>query len=173
MAINNHERVGKAMDLVKAGVAPFVERELKNVYAEKAQSQALAVVGEDRLNAKRPLTEWDVAALLKVMWESWNQVFRKTLGPAERSLVQELRDHRNRWAHQEVFSSDDADRALDSAERLLAAVSASQADEVRKVKLELRRLVMDEQVRGEKRKSASTAIESTVSGSLKSWREVV
>ena len=173
MAINNHERVGKAMDLVKAGVGPFVEREFKNVYQEKALSEALMLLGEDRLNARKPIAEWDVAALLKVMWDSWNQVFRKPLGPAERSLVQELRDHRNKWAHQEVFSGDNADRALDSAERLLTAVSAPQADEVRKIKIELRRLVLDEQVRGEKRKSASTAIESTASSNLKSWREVV
>jgi Swt1-like HEPN len=173
MAINNHERVGKAMELVKAGVGPFVEREFKSVYAEKALAQALSLLGEDRLNAKKSIVEWDVAALLKVMWESWNQVFRKTLGPAERSLVQELRDHRNKWAHQEVFSGDNADRALDSAERLLTAVSAPQADEVRKIKIELRRLVLDEQVRGEKRKSASTAIESAVASNLKPWREVV
>ena len=39
---------------------------------------------------------------------------RVSLGRAERSLVQELRDSRNKWAHQEPFSSDDADRALDS-----------------------------------------------------------
>ena len=36
---------------------------------------------------------------------------------------------------------------LDSAERLLTAVSASQADEVHKVKMELRRTIFDEQVR--------------------------
>jgi predicted AAA+ superfamily ATPase len=173
MAINNHERVGKAIELVKAGVGPFVSREFKNAYQEKSLSEALMLLGDDRQNAKKPIAEWDAAALLKVMWDSWNQVFRKTLGPAERSLVQELRGHRNRWAHQEVFSSDDADRALDSAERLLGAVSAPQADEVRTIKLELRRLVMDEQVRGEKRKSASTAIESAVSTNLKPWREVV
>ncbi len=173
MAINNHERVGKAMELVKAGVGPFVEREFKSVYQDNAHSQALTLLGDDRLNAKKLITEWDVAALLKVMWDSWNQVFRKTLGPAERSLVQELRDHRNKWAHQEVFSGDNADRALDSAERLLTAVSAPQADEVRKIKIELRRLVLDEQVRGEKRKSASTPIESTASSNLKPWREVV
>jgi len=35
MAINNHERVGKAMELVKAGVGPFVERELKSVYQKR------------------------------------------------------------------------------------------------------------------------------------------
>src|ERR1700733_5852472 len=173
MAINNHERVGKAMELVKAGVGPFVAREFKNVYQEKSLSEALMVMGEERQNAKKPITDWDVAALLKVMWDSWNLVFRKTLGPAERSLVQELRGHRNKWAHQEPFSSDDADRALDSAERLLAAVSATEADEVRKLKMELRRLTFDEQARGEKRNNAGIAIESGAAGNMKPWREVV
>ena len=54
----------------------------------------------------------------------------------------ELRDCRNKWAHQEPFSSDDADRALDSMARLLTAVSAPQADEVGKMKMELRRLTL-------------------------------
>jgi len=31
MAITNHERVGKALDLLKAGLAPFIEREFKSV----------------------------------------------------------------------------------------------------------------------------------------------
>ena len=30
MAITNHERVGKAMELLRAGLAPFVEREFKS-----------------------------------------------------------------------------------------------------------------------------------------------
>ena len=30
MAITNHERVGKALDLLKDGVTPFLERELKS-----------------------------------------------------------------------------------------------------------------------------------------------
>ena len=87
--------------------------------------------------------------------------------------MNELRDVRNRWAHQEPFSGDDADRALDSAERLLTAVSAPQADEVRKVKMELRRTIFDEQARSERRRSAGTAIESAAAGHLKPWREVV
>lgn len=32
MAITNHERVGKAMDLLKEGLAPFIEREFVSVY---------------------------------------------------------------------------------------------------------------------------------------------
>ena len=45
------------------------------------------------------------------MWNQWNIVFRKTLGQAERTFVSELRDVRNRWAHQNPFSTDDAYRA--------------------------------------------------------------
>src|SRR6516162_7797655 len=149
MAVTNQERVGKAMDLLRAGLAPFVEREFKSQHQTAAEA-ARRYVGDERTVGKKSITDWDVAALLKLIWEAWNEVFGRTLGRAERSLVQELRDWRNKWAHQEPFSSDDADRALDSIGRLLAAVSAPQADEIGKMKIELRRLTFDEQVRGEK-----------------------
>src|SRR6266581_8311451 len=173
MATTNHDRVGKALELLKAGLGSFVERELQSAYKDRARAQAAVFLGDDRLQAKKPVGEWDVAALLKLMWDGWNDVFRRVLGPAERSLLSELRDHRNRWAHQKPFSSDDAYRALDSAGRLLTAVSAPQAEEVEKIKMELLRVRFDEQVRSEKRKTAGTAIESEATGNLKPWREVV
>ncbi|WP_174502310.1 Swt1 family HEPN domain-containing protein [Acidiphilium sp. C61] len=173
MAITNQERVGKALELLKAGLAPFVEREVKSAMKNGQAVPAVQAMAEDPIVRDKPITQWDSALLLKLMWDGWNDVFRKTLGPAERGLVGEARGYRNRWAHQEPFSGDDADRALDSIARLLTAVSASQADEVGKMKMELRRLIFDEQMRSEKRKSAGTAIESQVTGSLKPWREVV
>ena len=174
MAITNHERVGKAMDLLKQGLGPFVEREFKSYYKDRAPAEAVRYLGEDRILAKKAIAEWDAAGLLKLMWEAWNDVFRRTLGPAERSLVNELRDLRNKWAHQQTFSGDDAYRALDSSGRLLTAISATpQADEIEKTKMELLRLRFDEQVRNEKRKTAGTAIESAAAANLKPWREVV
>lgn len=173
MAITNHERVGKALELLKEGLRPFIEREFKNLFRDKALNEASRFLKDDSNIVGQPLTAWDAAALLKLMWESWNDVFRKSLGAAERSLVNELRTIRNDWAHQKPFSSDDAYRALDSAARLLTAVSASQADEIEKMKTELLRLRFDEQVRFEKRKSAGTAIESSTASNLKPWREVV
>ena len=173
MAITNHERVGKALDLLKAGLAPYVQREFKNQYKDRADSEANRYIIDDRLNAKKPISDWDVSALLRIMWDAWNSVFRNTLGHTERSLLSELREHRNKWAHQENFSSDDAYRALDSSVRLLTAISAPQAAEIEKMKMELLRLRFDEQVRSEKRKSTSSAIESAASGTLKPWREVV
>src|SRR5512146_2235744 len=126
MAITNQDRVGKGLDLLKTGLVPFVEREMK---AQDAQGW-LGLVRESvsetqaRLFQDAGAPQWDVASLLSVLWNQWNTVFRKVVGQAERTLVSELRDVRNRWAHQNPFSSDDADRALDSMVRLLTAVSA-------------------------------------------------
>ena len=174
MAISNYERVGKALELLRAGLAPFVDRELQAAAKDGAVTpQALREFLDDPILGKKPPTEWDAAALLKLMWELWNEVFRKILGHAERSLVSELREVRNRWAHQDVFSSDDADRALDSSERLLTAVSAPQADDVRRAKMELRRLVFDEQVRSERRRTSGGAIESQTALALTPWRDIV
>ncbi|PWC91934.1 Swt1 family HEPN domain-containing protein [Azospirillum sp. TSO5] len=173
MAMTNQERIGKALDLLRAGLGPFVEREISSTVKRNVTIPALPAFAEDPNTRNRPIPEWDAAALLKLMWEAWNEVFRATLGPSERGLVGEIRGHRNNWAHQKPFSSDDADRALDSITRLLTAISAPQADEVGRMKMELRRLIFDEQMRSEKRKSAGTAIESQVTGSLKPWREVV
>jgi predicted AAA+ superfamily ATPase len=174
MAISNQERVGKGMELLRTGLAPFVEREIHS--AVKTGSLRMDVVqryAEDPILSKKPIAQWDVQGLLKVMWETWNDVFRRILGHAERNLVFELRDVRNKWAHQDPFSSRDAERALDSMSRLLAAVSAPESAEVDKMMMDLRRLTIDEQVRGEKRKAGGSLIETGGSGTLKPWREIV
>lgn len=174
MAITNHERVGKSLELLKTGLGPFVEREIKSaIEANTLSMQKVKSFIDDPILANKSISDWDASALLKIMWETWNEVFRKTLGFSERSLVSEIRDWRNKWAHQEAFSGDDTYRALDSAGRLLTAISAPQSEEIEKVKMELLRVRFDEQARGEKRKSAGIAIESGVTGSLKPWREVV
>ena len=173
MAITNHERVGKALELLRTGVTPFVEREFKAKYGDNWASNVRDALSDTRLGAGKGQSLNDIAVLLVVMDRKWSDVFRQILGKTERSLVNELVAVRNRWAHQETFSSDDAYRALDSAARLLTAVSASQAEEVEKMKMELLRVRFDEQARGEKRKSAGTAIESAAASNLKPWREVV
>ncbi|MEM9553677.1 MAG: Swt1 family HEPN domain-containing protein [Acidobacteriota bacterium] len=172
MAITNRERVNRSLDLLRQGLTPFIRRELENSYHQGAEAEARRFLNDDRQLAGRPLEDWDVSALLKLMWAAWNSVFRKTLGHAERSLVSELRDHRNSAAHQRPFSGDETYRALDSVGRLLTAVSAPEAAQVEKMKLEALRRRFDEQVRSEKRRSADAAIE-TGGSHLKAWRDVV
>ncbi|AME28688.1 Swt1 family HEPN domain-containing protein [Burkholderia sp. PAMC 26561] len=173
MAITNHERVGKALELLKAGLGPFVEREFKAKYGNNWAFEVKDVLSDTRLGVGKNESLNDVAVLLVIMDRKWGDVFRQILGKTERSLVNEIQAVRNSWAHQEPFSSDDAYRALDSAGRLLSSISATEADDVEKMKMELLRVRFDEQARSDKRKSAGIAIESGVTGSLKPWREVV
>ena len=99
MATTNHERVGKALDLLRAGLGPFVDREIQRaVKAQRVDPATLRRFVDDPLIGDKPATEWDVAALIKLMCETWNDVFRAVLGQAERNFVSELRDHRNNWA---------------------------------------------------------------------------
>ena len=115
----------------------------------------------------------DPQILLGALWNQWNNVFARTLGQAERSLVSELRDVRNRWAHNEAFSGNDAYRALDSTGRLLTAISAPEAAEVEQMRMDLLRLQFDEQRRNEMRKASFQPTEGKPQGGLKAWREVV
>ncbi len=174
MAITNYERVGKSLELLRDGLQPFIVRECNAKLGKYWLTKATEGWQHDLSWPEgADLPNLDAALLLRLMWDQWNQVFREILGFAERSLVSELREVRNNWAHQKPFSTDDAYRALDSAGRLLTAISAPQADEIEKIKMELLRVRFDEQVRSEKRKSAGAAIESQATGGLKPWREVV
>lgn len=173
MALSNAERVGKALTLLNQGLQPFVEREMQTVYGEDWLARAV----ESLRDAKIPVENrdhWDTQALLLLMWDQWNEVFRRVLGHSERSYVSELRTVRNAWAHQDPFSSDDADRALDTIVRLLSAVSAPEVQEVLRSKQELRRQVYEEQARRETRKLAKTsAIEGSPNAALKPWRDII
>ncbi len=181
MAISNRERVGKALDLLCAGLVPFVERELKAVHGAKWEEVAREGQPAERGRGKgKPAKagtpaklHWDTQALLAVVWNQWNTVFNRTLGAAERSIVSELRDVRNKWAHQEAFASNDAYRALDSIGRLLTAVSAPEAGEIEQMRMDLLRVQFDEQRRQEMRKASFVATEGKPQGGLKPWREVV
>lgn len=173
MAITNHDRIGKTLELLRDGLKPFVERELKAKYADRAHTEVRAALSDRRLGGSKADSLNDIAVLLVVMDKTWGPVFGTILGRAERNFVNELVDARNRWAHQEAFFGDDVYRVLDSAGRLLAAVSAPQTEEIERFKQELLRLRYEEQSRTEKRKSVATAVESQVTGTLKPWREVI
>ena len=173
MAVTNHERVGKGLELLRAGLEPFVERELKRaVHAGDVDEYRLRQILSDPAQRGRS-SESDVQVLLKVMWDTWNEVFREILGHSDRSLVSEMRDHRNKWAHQEPFSGDDAYRALDSAHRLLTSVSAPQVRDVDALKQELLRVRFQEQLRDERRRTARSPSTVGAVAGLKPWREVV
>ncbi|HID24312.1 MAG TPA: AAA+ family ATPase, partial [Planctomycetaceae bacterium] len=119
--LTNRERVTRGLELLTEGLYPFVERQLRAFYKDDWLRAARRSYREDRsrILPKGDVVRWDAHTLLTVMWDHWNSVFKQKLGPLERSLVCEIRDFRNRWAHQQDFDFCDTFRVLDSIERLL------------------------------------------------------
>ena len=154
MALSNYERVGKAVLLLAEGLAPFVARECR---AEFGDDWTVAVQRRDTRGGggrSRKVNPADVQFLLKVMWDEWRTIFGKKLSRSDRNYVSELQDVRNSWAHNDAFSTDDALRALDTAQRLLESVAAcAQASEVGKLHQDLLRQKF-EQIPGARRKDA-------------------
>ncbi|MBN2299509.1 MAG: DUF499 domain-containing protein [Deltaproteobacteria bacterium] len=170
MAISNSERIGKGLELLRDGLAPFVEREMQAEYKDRWQDVVQQNIPRD-FNVKDGKIQWDIHPLLLLTWDQWNAVFKNILGHTERSFVSELREIRNKWAHQETFSYDDTYRALDTMVRLLKSISAPEAAEVEKISQETMRVRFAEQARQETRKKVS--IEGTPESGLRPWREVV
>src|SRR3712207_202907 len=129
MAITNHDRVGKALGLLRDGLRPYIEREFEAKYGKYWLTSVTSGWPRDVEWNDNGDAHLDAAILLRMMWDQWNAVFSRTLGHSDRSIVSELREARNKWAHQNAFSSDDTYRALDSTHRLLLAVSAPQASD--------------------------------------------
>lgn len=170
MSLTNRERIARGLEELRAGLVPFVERECKARLGgywkeELAARQKFLKVDGDAIH-------WDTQAVIKTMVDNWQGVFRFVLGPVERSYVGELLDVRNRWAHEEPFTSDDVYRALDTAERLLRAISEGErAEAVSAMKAELQRAVFAEQARNKTR--YQLPLEGMPKAGLRPWREVI
>jgi predicted AAA+ superfamily ATPase len=170
MAISNRERVGRAFELLATGLGPFVERQLRATEGAGGREWAQFQASTGPYSLEQPSLN-DPAYLLKLMADLWEQAFRSRLTRSDRNLVFELRDVRNRWAHNEAFSADDTYRALDSVERLLVAVDASEATEVGRSKQELMRLRYESAAR--RATPGPEAVSTRPAAGLRPWREVV
>ena len=172
MAVTNRDRIGQVMDALKEGLSPFAAREIKHRFGNSTLSEAHKVLGPAAVPDEESLKSLDASALLKLMWDTWNDVFRNILGHEERSIVSELRNARNNWAHQESFSTDDTYRILDSAERLLNAVSSDKSKEIAFSKNELLRIKFEEQARHQRRQT-TVVNKSENQSTLTPWRDII
>lgn len=176
MALSNLDRVNKGLDLLSKGLLPYVVKEMKAEYQNYWEMEAQDCFPDGHHSRNLSPEEWDVAALLAIMFKQWNKVFGKVLGHSERSWVSELMEIRKRAAHQNknnVFDTDDAFRALDNVERLLSAIAAPEAEEADNQKNELLRVRYEENTRKKTRAIEAKSLEGTTAVGLKPWRQVI
>jgi|TARA_R110000868_G_scaffold411790_1_gene711363 hypothetical protein len=124
----DNERIKRTLDLLGVGLYPIIEEEMKAVYKDDWIDRAKESFRNSPLTSQPEgdAIRWDAHSTLLILWDHWNSVFRNRLSPLERSFVGELREYRNRWAHQSQISTDDTLRILDTAARLLQATGATQ-----------------------------------------------
>ena len=170
MVMANTERVAKALGLLRDGLSPACEDTWRGFYGEGWLQKV-----NSRLHSPEPEpSTGDVAFLFKGMKATWNDVFGHGFPAAVRSLVFEVSDVRNRWAHQRQLSTDDTVRALDSMERVLEAFGNSdQRDEIRSLRRDLMRQMFDEESRSERRRTAAKPTEGTPESGLTPWRDII
>ena len=178
MAMSNRDRVGKMFELLAPPLDEFISRSVASRLNEGASWTVLVQLKDEQKGATgkeyhhldpqvqlRMLTE-NIPHNLKAGWYP----FDDAIGRVGQGYCKELREARNDWAHNKSFSDDDAYRCLDTAERLLAAIGApSVADEIKAIRLGLRRLTADK----DDRKVLKSAAVTPESAGLRPWREVL
>ena len=170
MAVTNHERVGKALTLVRDAIRPEVER----IWRTRYGMRWLDRVNQRLHHQDRFANPDDLVFLLKGMDATWDQFFRDTLSRSTRSYLHLLWDARNDWAHHKRFSSEHTLRVLDHCEMMLEAFRAGEpAMQVQELKQSLRRQVFAEERRTAERRAAAEATKGEPLAGLKPWREVV
>jgi hypothetical protein len=142
-----HETISAALEILTDGLEPFFQVEMCRVYGYRWE-ESLRQNLRNTLQLRSEPIVWDAYNLLTVMWEQWNEVFRQQLGLFERSLVSELREYRNLWAHQATFTEDDAFRVLDTVQRLLAAIDVAPTllDQLEQLKFDVLREKLSRQI---------------------------
>lgn len=181
MALSNRDRIERMFQVLAPALDDFISSVIgqadpamgaewtKLVHAKDLKNGVPAGKVYDALDPQvqlRILTEGNITGGYQQGWYPFNQ----TLGRAGESFAIELREVRNIWAHNGTFTDDDAYRSLDTCERLLKLVgAAAEAEEVRDIRLNLRRVTADK----DDKKVLKAAVTNPEAAGLKPWREVL
>ena len=182
MALSNRDRIDRMFMLLAPALDDFISSVIGQVDRALGANWVSLVQAKDLKNGAsagkkydprdpqlqlRMLTEGNITAGYKPGWYP----ISKAAGNAGEAFASELREVRNDWAHNnKIFTDDDAYRALDTGERLLRLINASaEADQVRTIRLNLRRVTADK----DDKRVLRAAVDSPESMGLKPWREVL
>jgi len=137
---SNYAMVGEGLRLVQAALAPFISRELKARFKNEWWSRVYYNVPEltraklPKQGGEEDLKEQvDLAGLLLLIDRLWNEAFGTVLPKSARTHANELRDHRNAWAHpkSDDLPAEETYRALDTMMRFVETFDRPSAKKLR------------------------------------------
>lgn len=151
MALSNRDRIGKMFELLAPALDDFIARLVEPRLEGQPWTALVALKDKTKGAPDKDYDRLDPQVQLRMITENVPNFVQKgwypfsdQLSRPQQAFTSELREVRNAWAHNASFSDDDAYRSLDTAERLLVAIGAPKvADEVKTIRLGLRRLTAD------------------------------
>ena len=167
MALSNRDRIDQGFVLLAEGLADPVDEVMTQAFSGRSDWNE---VWAQRDGRGQTLSKTEPAVQLRAITE-FGREFAGTLSRPQQAYASELREARNRHAHNAPFTSEDTTRALDTMERLLLAVGApDSAEDVRTMRLGLQRQVYEDSAR---HKARAATVRLDTAGGLKPWRDVI
>ena len=191
---NNHEIVGRALNyILRDALAPYIARELEGQYKDLWWSEGVLAVVFEKMKRTLPLggtyaeltDAMDIQLCLVLMMDvHWEKIFSKKLSINHRNWLKETNTIRNEWAHPtpKSFSDSNTVRALDTMARLCEQIDADSTMEIRDLLREVAYGDAAGSMAGSgkpvdipmrEQKKGNIGILQSMSGNLKSWREVM
>jgi transcription termination factor Rho len=116
--------LGRGFQILAEGLAPFVDQRMRAAHPEgDGWLSALQARDRARFGRARPVSLNDPALLLRVLWAQWH-LFDGALPVVARAYAGELREVRNRWAHNDALAEAEIRHAFGTMELLLRQVGA-------------------------------------------------
>jgi predicted AAA+ superfamily ATPase len=171
-ALSNKERVGRVLDLVAAGLSPWMVDLLTRKYGDTWQVQVRTAAGVQ----PRDFTDKvdDPSYLFWVFDKQWQTMFKNHCAFEDKRCVSAMWDARKQWAHGGKFTDEQAERVLSDGEHLLRAIGAvAQADSVEGLRRDLRRVRFEKdqkQFQAVAERGLSVRLDTA---GLPAWRDVV
>lgn len=170
--LSNKERVGRTLDLVAAGLGPWMVDLLVRKYGETWQDQVRAAAGGGDRDFEDNVE--DPSYLFWVFDKQWVTLFKRVADHEERRCVSALWDARKEWAHGGRFTDEQAERVLSDGEHLLRAVGANaNADAVDDMRRDLRRIRFEKDQKRMMAEAEQGLSVSLTGAGLPAWRDVV
>lgn len=125
MSQSNRDHVDRELEKLNRSLRPFIVGQMSRMYGASWQHEAEKSLSQAHYTKERNLN-LDEQALLHILRDQWERIFHQRLKPAERRMIYELLEVRNKWAHRRgVITDTDVERLLKNMERLLTWIDSA------------------------------------------------
>lgn len=125
--------VDQLLHVFQQGYEPFVITAIRSIHGQ-SWLEVIKSTPDLRINTNQQPLRLDATAIVRIMLHHWDSTFSRVLVATDRSILFEVRQMRNKWAHQGSITVDDVDRLADNVTRLLASINSPNASQAKQLR---------------------------------------